>query len=202
MNEEAFVEVTGHGSATTTPDRVRLQVAAVGRAAAIRDAFAAADSGLTAMLAAARDHGVADADLRSTHIDVRPGRRGRAGRGFRASAGVEVTVRDVAAAGRVLAAIVDAGGDASRVRRMSLAVAAPEEALAEARAAAWANAEDRARQYATLSERDLGAVLRVSEAPQGGRYALESATADVASFPVDPGSQTVAVAVTVRWALR
>ena len=141
MADDAFVEVTGYGSATTTPDRIRLHVAAVARAPAVGDAFAAADSGLTAMLAAARDHGVPDADLRSTHVDVRAGRRGRGnGPGFRASTGVEVTVRDVAAAGVVLAAIVDAGGDASRVQRLSLAATAPEEALEEARAAAWANA--------------------------------------------------------------
>jgi uncharacterized protein len=205
MSEDAFVEVTGHGSATTTSDRVRIHVAAVAKAPAVRDAFAAADSGLKAMLAAARDHGVADDDLRSTYIDVGAGRRrGRGtGPGFRASMGIEITVYDVAAAGRVLAEMVDAGGDKSRVHRISLAATAPEEALAEARAEAWANALDKARQYARLSGRDLGAVLRVSEAPQGHRYAPEAhaGAADFASVSVEPGSQTVAVATTVRWAL-
>jgi uncharacterized protein len=205
MPEDAYVEVTGYGSATTTPDRVRIHVAAASRAPAVGDAFAAADAGLKAMLAAAREHGVADEDLRSTYVDVRAGRRGRGkGPGFRASMGIEITAHDVATAARVLAAVVDAGGDASRVHRISLAATAAEEALAEARTKAWENALDRARQYANLSGRDLGEVLRVSEAPQAHRYAMEAqaAAGDFSSVPVEPGSQTVAVTTTARWALR
>jgi uncharacterized protein YggE len=110
MPEDPFVEVTGYGSTTTTPDRARIHVAAVGKANAVGEAFAAADASLKDMLSAARDHGAADEDLRSTHIDVRAGRRGRGtGPGFRVSMGIEVTVHDVAAAGNVLTAIVDAG---------------------------------------------------------------------------------------------
>lgn len=204
MAEDAFVEVTGYGSATTTPDRVRIHLAAVARAPTVGDAFAAADSGLKAMLAAARDHGVPDEDLRSTHIDVRAGRRGRGkGPGFRASMGIEVTVRDVAAAGGVLAAIVDAGGDTSRVKRVSLSATAPGEALAEARAAAWADALDRARQYARLPGRDLGAVVRLSEPLHAHDDAMEAQAAalDASSVSVEPGSQTVAAAITARWTL-
>ncbi len=115
--------------------------------------------------------------------------------------GIEITVHDVAVAGRVLAAVVDAGGDASRVHRISLAATAPEEALAEARAEAWANALDKARQYARLSGRDLGAVLRVSEAAHVDRYVEQhAAAADISSVSVEPGSHTVAAAITARWA--
>jgi uncharacterized protein len=205
MPEDAYVEVTGYGYATTTPDRVRIHVAAVSRAPAVGDAFAAADAGLKAMLATAREHDLAGDDLRTTYVDVRAGRRGRGEEpGFRASMGMEITVHDIAAAGRVLAAVVDAGGDTSRVHGISLAATAAEEALSEARTKAWANALDRARQYASLSGRDLGEVLRVSEAPHAHRYAMEAqaAAADFSSVPVEAGSQTVAVTTTARWALR
>jgi uncharacterized protein len=204
MPKDPFVEVTGYGSTTTTPDRARIHVAAVGKANAVGEAFAAADASLKDMLSAARDHGAADEDLRSTHIDVRAGRRGRGtGPGFRVSMGIEVTVHDVAAAGNVLTAIVDAGGDASRVHQISLGAAAPENTLMDARTKAWANAMDKARQYARLSGRDLGAVLHVSEAPQSNRYATEArAAVEVSSFSIEPGSQTVGVAITVRWALQ
>jgi uncharacterized protein len=204
--EDAFVEVTGHGSATTTPDIVRLHVTAVAKAPAVGEAFEAADSALKAMLAAARDHDVANTDIRSTHVDVRAGRRGRgSGPGFRAAMGIRVTVHDVAVAGRVLASMVDAGGAASRVQGISLAVTAPEEALEEARAKAWANALEKAEQYARLSGRDLGAVLRVSEGPQAQRFGhvMEAqAFAADSAVSVEPGSQTVAAVITVRWALR
>jgi uncharacterized protein len=205
MAEDPYVEVTGHGATTTTPDRARIHLAAVGKANAVGEAFAAADAALKAMLSAARDHGAADEDLRTTQIDVRSGRRGRGtGPGFRVSMGIEVTVHDVAAAGSTLAAIVDAGGDASRVHQISLAAAAPEDILADARTKAWANALDKAQQYDRLSGRDLGAVLRVTEIPHGNRYVMEASAgaADISSFSIEPGSQTVAVAITVRWALQ
>ena len=82
MPEDPFVEVTGYGSTTTTPDRARIHVAAVGKANAVGEAFAAADASLKAMLSAARDHGAADEDLRSTHIDVRAGRGHPDGRSY------------------------------------------------------------------------------------------------------------------------
>lgn len=206
MSDDAYVEVSGYGSATMTPDRVRIRVAAVARAPAVGDAFAAADSGLKAMLAAARDHGVADGDIRSTYIDVGAGRRRPRGPGpgFRASMGVEITVHDVATAGRVLAAVVDAGGDASRVEGISLAATPPSEVLAEARAKAWTSALDKARQYAGLAGRDLGAVLQVGEAPRRHPYPIgeaQSRAEEFLSVSIEPGSQTVAAAITVRWAL-
>lgn len=206
MSGDAYVEVSGYGSATMTPDRVRIRVAAATRAPAVGDAFAAANFGLKAMLAAARDHGVADGDIRSTYVDVGAGRRRPRGPGpgFRASMGVEVSVHDIATAGRVLAAVVDAGGDASRVEGISLAATPPEEVLAEARAKAWANALDKARQYAGLSGRDLGAVLQVSEAPRRHPYPIgeaQSRAEEFLSVSIEPGSQIVAAAITVRWAL-
>ena len=205
MDEDPYVEVNGYGTASATPDQVRIRVAAVARAPAVEDAFAAADTGAKAMLAAAREHGVPDAHLRSTHVDLGAGRRGRGkGPGFRASMGIDITVDDVAAAGTVLAAVVAAGGDMSRVHRVSLAATSTEDALSEARANAWSNALGTAEQYARLSGRELGAVLRVSESPQYRAYAMAAQAEDsgFSPVPIEPGSQAVAVTITARWALR
>jgi uncharacterized protein len=206
VTEEAFVEVTGHGSALTVPDRLRVWLAAVAESSAVADAFEAADGALQAMLAALRDQGVADEDLRTTQIDVEPEGRGR-GKAARFSAhmGIEVVLRDIAAAGRVLTAAIDAGGNASRVNGVSLTTTSAEEALAGAREAAWADALSKARQYARLADRDIGAVLQVSERSGGAGtdgHAEPLAAAAAFSRVVEPGSQTVHAVVTVRWQLR
>jgi uncharacterized protein YggE len=75
----------------------------------------------------------------------------------------------------------------------------------DARAHAFADAKDRAAQYAQLSGLGLGKILSVSEtagggapptgmpAPRGGMQA---------SVPLEPGQQTVSFSVTAVWELR
>jgi uncharacterized protein len=202
--DETFVEVTGHGSAVTTHDRVRIWLAAEAESAEVAEAFQASEAALQSMLAALRDEGIESEHLRTTHVDVESEhtRRGQSAR-FSASMGLEVLLDDVASAGRVLTAAIAAGGNASRVRGISLTTVAVEEALAEARDAAWAGALSKARQYAVLAGRDLGEVMRVSELPRGsgGGDAVPMAAMGASSGFIEPGSQTVRVVVTVRWRL-
>ncbi len=47
MSDDAFVEVTGHGSAVAPPDQARINFAAVGRGAQLSDAFESATGSLT-----------------------------------------------------------------------------------------------------------------------------------------------------------
>lgn len=170
----------GTGAADVASNHLRLHLAAESSAASVADAFDAADAALRRMLAVLQEHGATDEDLRSTEIEVHPDHdKGGDRSGFRASMGVAVVLRDLASAGRVLAAAVEAGGDAGRVHGLSLAATATQEALASARDAAWADAVVRARQYAALAGRNLGAVLSVSEmvqsdalAPRAGPAAL------------------------------
>jgi len=205
MAEQPFVEVTGFGSASTTPDRLRAHLAAVAGAPTVAQAFSGAGDAMNAMLGVLREHGIADDDLRSTGIRVHsdPEHRGIRGR-FEAHMSVEALLRDMDSAGTTLSAAVEAGGDASRVHGISVDSSAAGEALAQARQAAWADATAKAQQYAELAGRSLGAVLSVSEL-QGGRgrpvpFAGEAVPAS-AGAPIEPGTRGLHAVVTVRWEL-
>jgi uncharacterized protein YggE len=168
MAEQTFVEVTGFGSATTTPDRLRAHLAAVSGAPTVAQAFSGASEAMQAMLSVLREHGVADEDLRSTGIQVHSDHEYRGIRGrFEADMSLEALLRDIDSAGTVLSAAVEAGGDASRVHGISLDSSAAEDSLSEAREGAWADATAKAEQYAELAGRSLGAVLSVSELGAG-----------------------------------
>jgi len=203
MAEQTFVEVTGFGSADTTPDRLRAHLATVGGASTVAQAFSGASDAMQAMLAALREHGVADEDLRSTGIEVHSdhGHRGVRGR-FEAHMSVQALLRDLDSAGTALSAAVDAGGDSSRVHGISLDSSTAEAALAEAREAAWADATAKAEQYAQLAGRSLGAVLSVSEL-KGRRGAAIPFGAPVpaSGAPIEPGTRGLQAVVTVRWEL-
>jgi uncharacterized protein len=199
---EAFIEVIGTGAADVASNHLQLHLAVESSAASVADAFDTADAALTRMLAALREHGATDEDLRSTEIGVHPDHDKDGNRsGFRASMGVTVALRDLASAGTVLAAAIEAGGDASRVHGLSLAATATQETLASARAAAWEDAMVRAQQYAALAGRTLGAVLSVSEIGQSDGLAQRVSIAAASGAHLEPGSQTIRASVAVRWQL-
>jgi uncharacterized protein YggE len=115
--------------------------------------------------------------------------------------GVAVVLRDLASAGTVLAAAIEAGGDASRVHGLSLAATATQETLATARDDAWADAMVRARQHAALAGRNLGAVLSVSEIGQLDALTPRAGLAALSGAHLEPGSQTIRASIAVRWRL-
>jgi uncharacterized protein len=199
---EAFIEVIGTGAADVASNHLRLHLAAESSAASVADAFDTADAALRRMVAALRERGATDEDLRSTEIGVHPDHDKDGNRsGFRASMGVTVVLRDLASAGTVLAAAIEAGGDASRVHGLSLAATATQETLASARDAAWADAMVRARQYAALAGRNLGAVLSVSEMGPPDAFAPGVVHVAASGAHLEPGSQTIRASVAVRWRL-
>lgn len=202
MDGKAFLEVIGTGAADAASDHLRLQLGAESSAASVADAFDAADAALRRMLAVLREHGATDEDLRSTEVAVHPDYdQGGDRSGFRASMGVAVLLRDLAGAGTVLSAAIEAGGDASRVHGLSLAATATQEALASARDAAWADAVASANQYAALAGRNLGAVVSVSEIAQSDGFVRRAGAAALSAAHLEPGSQTIQTSIAVRWQL-
>jgi uncharacterized protein len=106
----------------------------------------------------------------------------------------------------VLAAVADAGGDATRIGGISFALDDDAAVRAQAREAAFADARQRAEQYADLVGRELGDVLWVREnvttpAPPVP-YAAEAAADAGGALRLEPGSTEVTVTAEVRWSLR
>jgi uncharacterized protein YggE len=195
------VVVVGWGRAAAAPDVARLQLAAEGVAPAVREALAAATEGLTAMRSAALAAGVAAADLRTSGTSLWSEQPSRGTTRFRARFSLTVTVRDVARAGDVLTAAMDAAGEAARMDGIGFAHSDPTALQAAARRAAFQDAVERAGQYAAAAGRELGPVLSVEEQPAAGiepRHAWV-ALAAAESVPVDAGEEEVQAAVRVRW---
>jgi uncharacterized protein YggE len=159
------VTVTGNGRAAVSPDVVRLDLRVGHDADDVAAALAGAAEGITRVGAVVRDHGVADADIRTLDAGVnqRWDNTGTAV-GFTAQQRLAVTVRRLESVGEILEAAASAVGNALLVDQVRLDVSDRSEGLRRARDAAFADAEDKARQYAVLSGAELGAVLGVAEA--------------------------------------
>lgn len=203
------VTATGTGTAEAPPDLLTISVGVECRRASVGSAYAEAGAASAAVSGALRQHGVADADFRTSGLDVRPELVWREGEGQRvagyvASSVLTVRVRQVAAASSVIAAVVDAGGDDVRLNGLGLGFADESAVLAQAREAAWRDAAAAAEQFAALASARLGPVVSVLEHPLSPGLVpmarLERAAATDA-MGVQAGHASLSASVTVVWEL-
>jgi hypothetical protein len=201
------VTVNGSGRASVSPDVVRLDLRVGHDADDVAAALAGATEGITKVGAVVRDHGVADADVRTLDAGVNQ-RWDNTGVpvGFTAQQRLAVTVRRLESVGEILEAAADAVGNALLVDSVRLDVADRSDGLRRARDSAFADARDKAQQYAALAGVELGAVLGVAEAgaiPLGVRQMKVMAMgADAAGgMPVEGGDLELGATVTVTWEL-
>jgi len=201
------VTVNGSGRASVSPDVVRLDLRVGHDARDVAAALAGAAEGITKVGAVVRDLGVADADIRTLDAGVnqRWDNTGTAV-GFQAQQRLAVTVRRLESVGEILEAAASAVGNALLVDQVRLDVSDRSDGLRRARDAAFADARDKAEQYAVLSGAQLGAVLGVAEAGaipvQRREMKLMAASMDAGGMPVEGGDLDLGASVTVTWELR
>lgn len=208
------VSVVGEGRVSGTPDTLRATVGVEVVRPTVDEALSAANERAAAVIDAVTGQGVDEEDIQTRDVSVRPrfadppeGEGERTIEGYLAANLVEIRIRDLDAAGAVLQAVAEAGGDATRIRGVSFALEDNQQLLEAAREAAFQDARDKAAQYAALADRELGALVAVWEQtatpPPGERFAEGHAAPGQAAAapPVEPGQQEVVVRVEARWSL-
>jgi uncharacterized protein len=198
------VVVVGAGTAAAPPDIVRIDLAAEAIANTVREALNDATAGLARIRSTLRDAGIPTADLRTTDtsVQVDHGPRGEGPQRFVARLGLSATVRDVGSAGSIVQNAFDEAGETARLSGLFFEHSDPSGLLSAARDAAFADALAKARQFAELAGRELGAVVSVDDTAGGGPIPLpraRMAAMPMAEFNVEGGQQQVAAAVVVRW---
>lgn len=201
------ISVAGEGSVSGTPDVLRFTVGVEVTADTVDGALSSANEAARRMIGVLEQRGVAEEDLQTASVQIHPryDREGRQVDGYVVRQDLLVKVTDLDAAGGLISAAVEAGGDAARLSGVSFALEDNEALLATAREQAYAEARDKAEQYARLAGKELGAVVSIAEDVQQhdpmafGRASGEAAASDV---PIAPGSTEVSVRVEVRWEMR
>ena len=200
------VTVVGSGEVQGTPDTLTANVAISYLTPDVTASMNQTSERQQAVIDALVNAGVARADIKTTNVTLQPqyGADGVTIAGYQASNTIDVTIRDVASASRVLALIVSVGGDATRINSVNYTINDDSQLIKDARTRAFDDARDRAQQYAELSGLKLGKVISISEASTGsGPVPPAPAPRALAAtdVPVSPGQQTVGFSVTVVWEL-
>jgi uncharacterized protein YggE len=202
------VVVDGLGKVSGTPDVLRVVLGVTVQRSDVSAALAAANSRQAALTTALKRDGVADKDLQTADVQVGStyDNRGKPN-GYQVTETLTAKLRDLGKAGKTIGDAVTAGGSEAVLQGLSFALEDNARLLAQARDAAFADAQAKAERYAQLARRTLGAVELVTESTSTSQPVpiaapLAYATADKAAVPVSPGTSDVSVSVTVRWALR
>ena len=202
----ATVTVAAAGAATAVPDTALLTLGVETRGTTPVEALDACRDALDQVLAALDAEGVQRARRTTSGLELHEDWESRQpGQGpvrYLASARLTVRMAAPGQAGQVAAAAVAAGGAAARVHGLGFVVGDPAAVAAAAREAAWRDAVARAEQYARLSGRALGPVLRIEETPPPEARPMRLLAAEAPAGPAtEPGETTVWATVTVTWAL-
>lgn len=200
-----YLEVTGSGAATQVPDRLDLHLSVTTVRPGVADALAQAGHQSQALAAVLREHGIADADLRTTSSSVHDEYAGpdNTRSGYRATQDLTVRVADLPRLSALLDAAVDTVGDDFRLNHLSWGIADESDLVSRARAAAFEDARAKAAELAALAGATLGELLRITETSGSAgpvpRFAL--AKADAGGFAPEQGTSQVDVSVITRWSL-
>ncbi len=200
------IDVTGTGSVTRAPDvaDVRLGVRAQRPTAAAARSDAAV--AMTAVLAALRRDGLAEADVQTVSLSLQPQYDYSAAGaprliGYLMQNEVAATVRDLTRLGVVVDDAVAAG--ATTVDGVDLRVGDPSAAERQARIAAIADARARADALAGAAGVSIVGVASITETsapvPSPIPYAATAPRADAVQTPIQAGSLQIAVTVDVAY---
>ncbi|MEJ3655219.1 SIMPL domain-containing protein [Actinomycetes bacterium KLBMP 9759] len=201
------INARGVGTAKGAPDIVTVDLGVSTRAPSAQAALDANNERATALITTLKGSGVAEADIRTSQLSVNPTYTdvGRIN-GYEVTNTVTATLRDIAAAGRLIDAAGEAAGDAVRVNSLQFSVDDDSALRTQARADAVRQAQAQAKQMAEAAGVRTGLILSINEVvtPASVPY-VEAARAGAAdqkaAIPLQPGTQELTVTVDVVYAI-
>jgi uncharacterized protein YggE len=193
------ITVQGNATVSSTPDRATISFGVETQAVTARAALSANASELRRVIAAVKAGGGTDVQTQAVQLSPRYGENGQAVTGYVATNTVSAVVKELAKAGALIDAAVEAG--ANQIYGPSLARSDQTALYKVALKAAVADAKASAQALAGASGVTLGRVTAVVE--NGGSQPvpveLQKTMAD--STPIEPGTHETPASVTVTFAI-
>lgn len=201
QQEPGRLHISVQGTGSAVPDIARLSAGVVAEADSASAAMADQRTRMNGVIAAVRDAGVAERDIRTSGINLSPiysrdvKRNDSRISGYRATNRVTVTVRDLKKVGGALDALVAAG--ANDIGQVSFGFSDSDDLMDKAREDAVKTLTARRDFYARVGGLKIGRLLSLSESggprpPQPMAMAMRAEAAN-APTPVAPGESEVSV---------
>lgn len=202
-DDPALITVTGEGVVQVVPDLATIPIGVTTEGASAADAMAANSAALQAVLDRLAAAGIAAKDVQTSNLSLNPNwvqnADGSAPRisGYVANNTLTVQVRDLAALGTVLDAVITDG--ANTLNGISFGLQDPRPALDDARRKAVADARAKAEVLAGAAGVTLGRLVSIQEGggamPPQPMYRMEAAMASPVPVAAGEVGMTSSVAL-------
>jgi uncharacterized protein YggE len=203
----ATISVTGSGTVQGTPNPVSFQIGVQSVASSAVGALEKNNAEVKAMRATLLAHGVAKKNMQTSGLDVYQNTN-NAGvvTGFTVQNYINVTMHQIKKAGSAIDAAAHAVGNGIQLNGITFSISNESKLLAAARAKAMRNAHTEAAQVASGGGTSLGSIVKITDqensTPTGVFYPVGAAfKAATSSVPIEAGSQSISVQVSVVYAL-
>lgn len=207
------VSVTGTARVTVTPDRFTFTAGVQTSAPTVEDAVNQNNQKVAAVIAALKKAGATDQEVRTSNFTIYPQQDYSQGHlprilGYQVSNTITVTKKQIAEAGKLLQAALNAGVNESS--GLQFVVSDPAAGRDEGLRRAFDDAKAKAALLASAAGRTLGRAITIAEGttpsappprPMDGMRAM-AAKAEVSQVPVESGTQEVVYDVSVVFELR
>lgn len=199
------VTVSGEGSVRAKPEVAEISAGVTSEAKTPREAAEANANTMNGVIAAIREAGIADSDIRTARYSVAPvyASKGRGDAqqvvGYRMSNYVRIRITDLDRTVELLDRIIAAG--ATNISNVEFSPSNPTALKDQARADAFADARRRAELYAKAAGGHLGRAISVQEHEGGAPQPMGLRAAAPSSSPVMPGEDVLSVMVSVTFEL-
>ena len=207
--QQEGIVVSGEGKVSVVPDVATVNLGIEAEDTTITAARDEAATAMEMVMAALTDNGVSEEDIQTQYFNIyRVTRwddetREEVVTGYRVSNTVSVKIRDMDNIGSIIDAVVQAGGDLTRVNGISFSVEDPSMYYEEAREEAMADAKTRAEALAELGGVRLGKPTYITEnSYQPGSIYFPGARVDEAmdsETPISPGETEITLNVQVTY---
>ena len=202
------ITIQGKGTVKAAPDKVSVSAGVETQAPTAKEALATNTAAMTKVIEALKSEGIDPKDIQTATFTVSPRYEtrddGRPARivGYSAVNSVSVTSHDIDKLGAILDQLVSVG--ANSIGAISFDIDNPDDKQNEARKLAMEDAIGKAKLYVAAAGAELGPVMTIIEQggyiPRSGGPMMEASIAK--PVPIEPGIQTVDVAVQVTWELK
>lgn len=202
---------SGKGAIKSAPDQLTFAASVSNTRDETADALSATNADVRAVTAAATKAGVQAKDIRTADLSVRPrfeySNSGRRLTGYASRQRLEIIVRSLDDAGKVIGAVSSAGGNRVSIGSIKLSFSNRAALIDQARVQAVERSKAAAEAIARAAGREVGELEFVQEIDPTGypqptaTFALNDSAAALKSVPISPGEQTVSVTVQVRWSV-
>lgn len=199
------ITVTGNGTAQGVPDTLNYQIGVNSTASTAVAALEQNNARMSALQASLVRSGLTKADMQTSDLNVSTNTNASGQvTGFSVSDTLSVTTHHLTNAGQALDAAVHAVGNGVQLYGVSFSMSNQSRALAAARAQAMKNAHTAASQLASAGSTSVGRIVKITDQENASSPPIimgSGFAVDKAAIPLQSGTQSVNVLVTVVYAL-